>query len=140
MRAGPVTPNRLAGEAEKLVGTRFRLHGRDPATGLDCIGLLAAALTSGGFPLTLPTGYPLRLRDLSQWLPEPEACGFAPAAQPYQPGDVVMVQPAPAQFHLAIADRTLGWVHAHAGLRRIVRDEALPAGQLIHLWRLLPVT
>lgn len=135
-----MTPNRLADEAAKLVGVSFRLHGRDPKTGLDCIGLLAAAMARGGHPRTFPTGYPLRLRDLSQWLPAPEACGFAAASPPYQPGDVVMVQPGPAQFHLAIADRTLGWVHAHAGLRRVVRDAALPAGTPIHHWRLAPIT
>ena len=28
----------LAEAAAALVGSRFRLHGRDPATGLDCIG------------------------------------------------------------------------------------------------------
>lgn len=135
-----MTPQRLAREAEKLVGTRFRLHGRDPKTGLDCIGLLAAAMARGGHRLDLPTGYPLRLRDLSQWLPAPDACGFALAALPCQSGDVVMLVPGPAQFHLAIADRALGWVHAHAGLRRVVRDAALPAGALIHHWRLQPVT
>ena len=135
-----MTPNRLAHEAEQLVGRRFRLHGRDPTTGLDCIGLLAAAMTRGGHPLTLPSGYPLRLRDLSQWLPAPQACGFAPAEPPYLPGDVVMVQPGPAQFHLAIADPTLGWIHAHAGLRLVVRAAALPGGTLIHHWRLLPDT
>ncbi len=135
-----MTPARLANEAEQLVGTRFRLHGRDPATGLDCIGLLAATMARGGQALVLPTGYPLRLRDLAQWLPAPESCGFADAELPFEPGDVVMLAPGPAQFHLAIADRSLGWVHAHAGLRRVVRGSTLPGGPLIHHWRLLPVT
>ena len=36
----------LAAAAESLVGTRFRLHGRDPDTGLDCVGLLAASLAA----------------------------------------------------------------------------------------------
>ena len=135
-----MTPARLAHEAEQLVGTRFRLHGRDPATGLDCIGLLAAAMARGEQPLALPTGYPLRLRDLGQWLPAPQACGFAPAQLPFEPGDVVMLQPGPAQFHLAIADRSHGWIHAHAGLRRVVHASILPGGPLTHHWRLLPVT
>ena len=38
----------LAEAAVAFAGTRFRLHGRDPETGLDCIGLLAAALTRIG--------------------------------------------------------------------------------------------
>ncbi len=130
----------LAAAATVLVGSRFRLHGRDPATGLDCIGLLAAALAGCGRPVILPTGYPLRLRSLSGWLPDPCACGFAAAEPPFKPGDVVMLEPGPAQFHLAIAAPVLGWVHAHAGLRRIVHDAALPAGPILHHWRLLPAS
>lgn len=131
-----MTPRRLAREAERLIGKPFRLHGRDPKTGVDCIGLLAVALKRGGQSAPLPTGYPMRLRSLSPWLPEPEACGFTVAEQPFAPGDVIMLQPGPGQFHLAIADRTLGWVHAHAGLRRVVRDAVLPAGAIVHHWRL----
>ena len=131
-----MTPARLAREAEALLDTRFRLHGRDPATGVDCIGLLVAAMARGGQMIAVPTGYPLRLRDLAQWLPDPAACGFSAAQGPFRAGDVVMLQPGPAQFHLAIADRTLGWIHAHAGLRRVVREGALPAGTITAHWRL----
>lgn len=131
-----MTPARLAREAEALLGTRFRLHGRDPATGLDCIGLLVAAMARGGQIIAVPTGYPLRLRELAQWLPDPVTCGFAAAREPFRAGDVVMLQPGPAQFHLAIADRALGWIHAHAGLRRVVREGALPAGTITAHWRL----
>lgn len=131
-----MTPARLAREAEALIGARFRLHGRDAATGLDCIGLFGAAMAGGGRPITLPTGYPLRLRDLALWLPDPTALGFGNARGPVRPGDVILLQPGPAQFHLAIADRTLGWVHAHAGLRCVVRDAALPGDQIVSHWRL----
>lgn len=133
-----MTGDDLAAAAAALVGTRFRLHGRDPATGLDCIGLLAAAMAACGQPLPLPTGYPLRLRALEGWLPDPAACGFAEAAPPYLPGDVVMIVPGPAQFHLAIAAPGNGWVHAHAALRKVIRDPALPKGPVTHHWRLLP--
>ncbi len=128
----------LAAAALALVGTGFRLHGRDPATGLDCIGLLGAAMAACGRPLALPTGYPLRLRALGSWLPEPAVSGFARAQPPFTPGDVVMIEPGPAQFHLAIAAPGAGWIHAHAGLRKVVRDPALPKGPLAHHWRLLP--
>lgn len=130
----------LAAAAEALVGTQFRLHGRDPATGLDCIGLFGAAMAANGRPLALPTGYPLRLRELHGWLPDPAAYGFTLTGPPFAPGDVVMLRPGPAQFHLAIAAPDLGWVHAHAGLRQVVHDSALPAGTLIHHWRLLPAS
>lgn len=128
----------LAQAAQSLVGARFRLHGRDPDTGLDCIGLLAAAMRLIGSPLVLPSGYPLRLSDLSAWLPDPAQCGFAPAFEPFRPGDVVMLLPGPAQYHLAIAADDGGWIHAHAGLRRVVHDPNLPAGPISHHWRLAP--
>jgi cell wall-associated NlpC family hydrolase len=132
-----MTPRRLAREAEALVGTPFRLHGRDPATGLDCLGLLAAAMARTGRPTALPTGYPLRISQLDRWMPDPAVCGLRLTRGRFAAGDVVLLQPGPAQFHLAIADRSLGWVHAHAGLRRVVRDAALPGGTIIHHWRLL---
>lgn len=130
----------LAAAAETLIGTRFRLHGRDPATGLDCIGLFAAALALCGRRIAMPTGYSLRLNRIEPWLPEPLACGFAPAEPPFLAGDVIMLIPGPAQYHLAIAARTGGWVHAHAGLKRTVLQPGRPDGTIIHHWRLLPTT
>lgn len=130
------TPLRLAAAAEALEGTPFRLQGRDPATGLDCIGLLGAAMARAGHPISLPTGYPWRLRDLAQWLPTPQSCGFLDARGTVRPGDCVMLQPGPAQFHLAIALRAGRWAHAHAGLRRVVISAALPPGPITVHWRL----
>ncbi len=130
------TPLRLARAAEALEGVSFRLHGRDPATGLDCIGLLGAAMARAGRPIPLPSGYPWRLRDIALWLPAPESCGFALASGKVRPGDVIMLQPGPAQFHLAIAARDNRWVHAHAGLRRVVISAELPAGPIVAHWRL----
>ena len=126
----------LALAAERLVGARFRLHGRDPASGLDCIGVLAAALAGCGRAVALPTGYPMRLRALAGWLPDPQGCGFVPVVGPPEPGDVVMLRVGAAQFHLAIAAPGGGWVHAHAGLRRVVGEPALPPGEIVHHWRL----
>lgn len=128
----------LADAAAALVGVRFRLHGRDPGTGLDCIGLFAAAMAALGRPVELPTGYPLRLSQLSGWLPEPDACGMVPVEPPFVQGDVVLLAAGPGQFHLAIAGPGHGWVHAHAGLRRVVCQPDRPAGRIIHQWRLLP--
>ncbi|MCZ8173188.1 MAG: hypothetical protein O9272_15745 [Brevundimonas sp.] len=123
----------LARAAEALLGRPWRLHGRDPATGLDCIGVLGAAL---GPTARLPTGYPLRLRQLGAWLPDPAALGFAPAGDPVQPGDVVLIRVGPAQHHLAIAGHPDGWVHAHAGLRRVVHQADPPPGSWLGHWRL----
>lgn len=129
----------LASAAAALIGCRFRLHGRDPATGLDCIGLLAAALAGAGRPAALPNGYGLRLRDPAAWLPDPEPLGFVRAQPPFAPGDAVLLRVGAAQVHLAIAAPDLGWVHSHAGLRRVVQQPALPDGTIIHHWRLAPI-
>lgn len=128
----------LAAAAASLVGTRFRLHGRDPAIGLDCVGLLAAALEHLGRPSALPNGYRLRNRDIAAWLPDPAACGFAPVSDGLRPGDVVLTRPGPGQVHLAIAASAGGWVHAHAGLRRVVHQPGGLPGEALGHWRLLP--
>lgn len=133
-----MTPDRLASEAEKLVGCPFRLHGRDPRSGIDCIGLLAAAMARAGRSIVLPTGYPLRLNDLTRWLPDPQECGFAPANLPFESGDLVLTRPSPGQAHLAIAGPALTWIHAHAGLRRVVSEIGIPAGSILYHWRLSP--
>lgn len=135
-----MTGAELALAAQGLIGALFRLHGRSPNSGIDCIGLLAVSLERIGRPLSLPTGYPLRLRTLSVWLPDPQACGFVPAQEPFEPGDVILLRPGPAQTHLAIADALGGWVHAHAGLRRVVGQSERPTGIIIHHWRLTPAS
>ncbi|MDP3906348.1 hypothetical protein [Novosphingobium sp.] len=135
---GAVTGADLARAASGLIGVRFLLHGRDPATGLDCIGLLAAALAAIGRPAVLPSGYALRMRDLAGWLPPPRTLGFTCAERPVEPGDAVLVRLGAAQLHLAIAASDGGWIHAHAGLRRVVHQPALPDGAILHHWRLTP--
>lgn len=129
------TAQELAAAAETLVGVPFRLNGRDPASGLDCIGVLAAALAACGKAREWPGGYRLRMASLDGWLPDPADFGFVPAEGAVQPGDAVMQHVGPAQFHCAIAVAGAQWVHAHAGLRRVVRSPALPAGPIIHHWR-----
>lgn len=110
----------LAAAAEALVGARFRLHGRDPASGLDCIGLFAAAMAGIGRPVALPNGYAMRLRDIEAFRPLAAQFGFAAAGGGILPGDVLMFAVGPVQFHLGIASRDGNLVHAHAGLRRVV--------------------
>lgn len=128
----------LAQAAEALVGTSFRLNGRDPATGLDCIGLLVAALVAIGKPAPIPSGYTLKLRNLDRWLPDPAACGFAITEGPIIPGDVVLLELGPCQQHLAIALEAGRFIHAHAGLRRVVEGSGPLPGVVRLQWRMLP--
>jgi cell wall-associated NlpC family hydrolase len=132
----------LAAAAEALVGVRFRLHGRDPASGLDCIGVFAAAMAGIGRPVAVPNGYALRLADLAAF--RPLAAGFGleelggmEAAGDARPGDVLIFAVGPAQFHLAIAAVEHGFVHAHAGLRRVVLGPAGGDWRTAGHWRLI---
>ena len=132
-----MTGDDLAQAAASLVGTRFRLHGCDPAHGLDCIGLFTAAMARCERVVAVPKGYGLRLSRRDDWLPDPAAYGFAVAAPPFAPGDVAMLCPGPAQLHLAIRG-TGGWVHAHAGLRRVVIAPPPAGWPVAGHWRLRP--
>jgi cell wall-associated NlpC family hydrolase len=135
-RAIPQPGAALAQAAETLVGARFRLHGRDPATGLDCIGVLAAALAAIGRSAPLPAAYTLRARAPEDLDTVVRRCGLIDASGPTLPGDVVLVRLAATQLHLLIAAGTRRFVHAHAGLRRVVVHDAPLAWPLAGAWRL----
>ncbi len=128
-----VTPSQFADAVEALVGATFRLGGRQPATGIDCVGLVACAL--GG--AEAPTGYALRNTDVARHLAFVARAGFGPARGALERGDLVLVRPGPAQHHLLVAVGPAAFVHAHAALRRVVRQPGpLPWPQQAR-WRLL---
>lgn len=122
--------NEIAARALALVGTRFRLHGRDPATGLDCIGLVSA---STGVPAR--TGYSLRGGDPREVETALRAAGFFRVAAA-MPGDVVLSRPGPGQLHMGVSSAT-GVVHADATLRRVVERPGAPEGEILGIWRRL---
>ena len=128
----------LAGAAQALVGTPFRMHGRDPATGLDCIGVLAASLAACGRQAALPNGYALRNRRLPELGRFAADCGLVAITDQVSTGDVLLVQAGPGQFHLLVAADNGGFIHAHAGLRRVVRSAAPLDWPVIAHWRLAP--
>ncbi|RYE96206.1 MAG: peptidoglycan endopeptidase [Oxalobacteraceae bacterium] len=128
----------LVRAAEALLGCRFRLHGRDPATGLDCVGLVVAALKAIGRPVRPPTGYGLRNRRIDAALVPP--AGLVETSGNIQPGDIVLAAPGPLQHHLLIAGRDgCRFIHAHAGLRRVVETPGPIPWPLLHHWRLSPI-
>lgn len=126
----------LAKAASALVGCRFRLHGRDPATGLDCVGLVSAALVRSGRQAVPPTGYGLRNATIRQWLPFAASSGLEPATDAIQAGDVLLIALGLAQHHLVIAVDHARVVHAHAGLRRVVIQPREHAWQICTHWRI----
>lgn len=126
----------LATAAEDVVGSPFRLHGRDPETGLDCIGVLAHALRKIGRPAALPEAYSMRAQAVPGLAAIAESCGFIPATGACARGDVLFARVGPVQYHLLIAARDGRFVHAHAGLRRVVIGELTDSWVIVGHWRL----
>ncbi len=128
----------LAKAAEGMAGTPFRLHGRDPRTGLDCIGLIDCALAEIGCKALFPNGYALRT---GQWPDLDEIAdrrGFVPTSGPVLPGDVLLLKPCASQLHFTIAGLLGGtWIEAHAGLRRVVVTATSDRFPVIRRWRLV---
>jgi cell wall-associated NlpC family hydrolase len=128
----------LAAAAESLVGTPFRLHGRDPRTGLDCVGLIGEALRRCGLRPVAPAGYRLRMVDLRPLLGFAAANGLRELASgtAVAAGDILLVHLHGLQPHLLLAVGDAAFVHAHAGLGCVVRQPGPPPGPTAAHWRL----
>lgn len=118
----------IVAAARALIGVRFRLHGRVPERGLDCVGL--AALVLGR---VAPVGYGLRSGDearAADWL---RAAGLR-WVEGARDGDLALVRPGPLQLHLMILVPG-GHVHAHAGLGRVVEMPGASPWPVLGYWR-----
>jgi hypothetical protein len=129
-------PAAFALAAYSLIGARFRLGGRDEATGLDCAGVIIAALRRIGRDPADPAGYGLRRLDWGPYLRFFPQAGFGPCDGPTQAGDVAVTFPGPGQLHLLVAAHGGGFVHAHAGLGRVVWSPASIVDPPAGCWRL----
>lgn len=118
---GTINAPSLSTAARQFIGVPFRLHGRDPAVGLDCVGLVAAALAAMGRTPSVPNSYALRNSNIDSLLKFASSNGFGASSDTVRPDDLIMVLPGPAQFHLLVAEHESSFIHAHAGLRRVVR-------------------
>lgn len=134
-----MTGPELALAARALVGTPFRLHGRDPGTGLDCVGVLEAASRACGLTARLPGRYALRSRRRPQTAAIAMRLGLEETGRPIEPGDVIMLRPGPCQHHFGIATAPGCFIHAHAGLRRVVEGPIPCAWPRIGHWRPNPL-
>lgn len=130
------TGDELATAAARLIGVRFRLHGRNPASGLDCVGVLTASLEAMGRAHSAPIGYRLHNIDSKQWLRYALRSGLVDAKGAMLPGDVLLVAPGPAQQHLMIVETKESAIHAHATLGRVVRQPIDKETKILAHWRL----
>jgi hypothetical protein len=123
----------IAARAKALVGARFRPQGREPMLGLDCIGTAAAA--AGIPPERIRRDYALRGQALAAI--EHELCDLGCRPVPgrvVEAGDIMICEAGPAQFHLLVCTRD-GFVHADAGLRRVVERPWPVPWRIAGLWR-----
>ncbi|MES2986900.1 MAG: peptidoglycan endopeptidase [Pseudomonadota bacterium] len=114
--------------ARAALGARFLLHGRDPAVGLDCVGLVAWA-----FEAEVPRDYSLRSGDVARVGRVAAALGLR-AAEDRAAGDLLLLRTGPGLLHLAI-DSGDGVIHADAMLRRVVERPGVIPGVVIGRWR-----
>lgn len=127
----------LARAVEALVGRPFRLHGRSPETGLDCIGLIAAGLDAIGVRAAFPSGYSIRTRDFPALARIAAGHGFQTADGESKPGDVHFVRSGPGQLHAIIAaTRRDTFVEAHAGIGRVILRPGPITEPILQRWRL----
>jgi len=122
----------VAARARALIGVQFRMQGRSAGEGLDCVGV--AALAAGLANERVPRNYCLRGTSLVALEAALRGLGFEPAAGAAAPGDVVLFAPGAAQLHLGIFTGA-GFVHADAGLRRVVERPLPPPWPVVGAWR-----
>jgi len=123
---------RVLAAAQDLVGVRFRPQGRDPALGLDCVGLVAVALARAGAQVAVPGDYAqARGRRAFAVPPDLHPCAGEAA------GDVLLCRVSAAQLHLAVRARD-GIVHADAQARRVVARPGAVPWPVERAWRWTP--
>lgn len=126
----------FAAAAEGFLGTPFRFRGRDPLTGLDCVGLVAASLGAIGRAAPPVPSYSMRQRDFAAQIAGAFPAGFGEASGSPMPGDLLLVRPGPAQVHLLVVGPAGELIHAHAGLGRVVATPPPCPWPALRHWRL----
>jgi murein DD-endopeptidase / murein LD-carboxypeptidase len=115
--------------ARACIGARFRVQGRDPTTGLDCVGLAAAA-----FGREAAGDYTLRGGDAGALAKRIAMAGLRDVSGDVRAGDLLMVEAGPRQLHLIVLTES-GFVHADARLRRVVETPGRPVWPVLCAWR-----
>ncbi|WOE75687.1 NlpC/P60 family protein [Alterisphingorhabdus coralli] len=124
----------------ELIGAPFRFQGRDPETGLDCVGVARHALRDlTNIPLP-DFRYSLRGPGRSTCRAWAEKAGLTALASDsiVLPGDILCVAPGPGQHHLMVAVDQ-GFVHAHYSIGKVVLWPDHQDWPLVAHWRLDPI-
>jgi len=117
--------------ARALVGTRFRPQGRDPETGLDCVGLLLATYA---IPRdAVRRNYRLRGDHRSEIERELKTY-FRRVTTLKRTGDLMLLAVDSDQVHFGIWT-AIGFVHADARLGRVVETPGEPHWPVLGIFR-----
>ncbi len=128
----------IADKAMSLCGARFCLHGRDVEQGLDCIGLAEQCLIAARFDCDVPNGYSIRggsEQAIAAFMAEAGFERFAPESDLCE-GDILLARPGPMQWHFLIRAGD-GFVHAHAGLGKVVHCPGAAPWPIAAIFRLV---
>ena len=121
----------FAERARALIGTRFRLQGRS-ADGLDCVGV---AIATFGVPVgDVRRDYRIRGDHEAEMRAGLAAHFRRVRLAERRPGDLILMRVAKDQVHLGVCTDG-GFVHAHAGLRRVVETPGIPEWPLVAVYR-----
>lgn len=120
------------GRARALVGTRFRPQGRSPGLGLDCLGLVLCVFGLPGE--NVRCDYRLRGHHRRELMRGLDRNFRRVATSQRRAGDILLLQVAPDQLHLAIVTG-LGFVHADARLGKVVETPGAPPWPIIGAFR-----
>lgn len=128
----------IADRALREVGTPFRLHGRQSKIALDCVGLVAVAVGPYITGQSVPTGYRFRghYTDLATEFFGPLPFKNVELSVSFAPGDILLAEPCVGQLHFAVYSHK-GWVHAHAGLKRVICAPWWSEIRPLLCWRLI---
>lgn len=116
-------PNPAVERARSAVGVQFRPQGRDPATGLDCIGLILWVF--GIPPAAVRRDYRLAGNAPAELDRELRRFFRRISARNREVGHVMLCNVRPGQSHLVI-ECGGSFVHADARLRRVVETPGSP--------------
>jgi lipoprotein Spr len=125
----------IAAAGRALCGVCFRPQGRDKAIGLDCVGVVGAALAEAGYSVRVSSDYAQRGGNAAGMAAMMDRSGLHRIAlATAEAGDVLLLETGAAQFHLALLTAD-GFVHADAVLRRVVEVPGRPRWPAIGAWR-----
>ena len=127
-------PSVIVARARACVGAKFRPQGRNPAYGLDCVGLVRWALGPIGQAALVPCDYALSGSGLAERAEAGLARAGGVRVRLGEPGNIALFEPARGQGHMAVVS-DLGVIQAHLGVRKVVEGPADPAWVTRSMWR-----